>query len=295
MKAPPHAPGLFPGGHRHPPAHPNCRCALVAWRREWDEATTAEPAKKEPRERRRGPQPGWASDLAKGDYTEAREALVGQIRQRYDLTPQHVEPAGVAIANIESRGQYRISDGAIDLMPEVAEAAERFAALGDGGRRAMFDAVRAGGALPKGATFADIDGMRTFAHETMHGFSPLQPQALQGNGIFLEEVSTEVMARRFIAEEMGAPRGLWYRVNDAPGTTPMGGYAAEVDTVVASVKTSLGVSNEEAVSIVEGAAQAFKRRPAGSIASEGAAVEAFVEGLPEGARAGLRMRLKRRR
>lgn len=25
----------FPGGHPHPPAHPNCRCALVAWRADW--------------------------------------------------------------------------------------------------------------------------------------------------------------------------------------------------------------------------------------------------------------------
>jgi hypothetical protein len=24
--------------HRHPPAHPNCRCAVVAWRREWEKA-----------------------------------------------------------------------------------------------------------------------------------------------------------------------------------------------------------------------------------------------------------------
>jgi SPP1 gp7 family putative phage head morphogenesis protein len=25
----------FRGGYSHPPAHPNCRCALVAWRRDW--------------------------------------------------------------------------------------------------------------------------------------------------------------------------------------------------------------------------------------------------------------------
>jgi SPP1 gp7 family putative phage head morphogenesis protein len=28
----------FPGGIDHPPAHPNCRCAVVAWRKDWDEA-----------------------------------------------------------------------------------------------------------------------------------------------------------------------------------------------------------------------------------------------------------------
>jgi SPP1 gp7 family putative phage head morphogenesis protein len=32
----------FPGGMRHPPAHPNCRCAAVAWRKEWKEASFKE-------------------------------------------------------------------------------------------------------------------------------------------------------------------------------------------------------------------------------------------------------------
>ncbi len=26
----------FPGGYEHPPAHPNCRCAVVAWHDSWD-------------------------------------------------------------------------------------------------------------------------------------------------------------------------------------------------------------------------------------------------------------------
>lgn len=30
--------GYFPFGYKHPPAHPNCRCAVVAWHREWSEA-----------------------------------------------------------------------------------------------------------------------------------------------------------------------------------------------------------------------------------------------------------------
>lgn len=28
----------FPGGVDHPPLHPNCRCAVVVWRKEWDES-----------------------------------------------------------------------------------------------------------------------------------------------------------------------------------------------------------------------------------------------------------------
>lgn len=30
--------GYFPFGYKHPTAHPNCRCAVVAWHREWSEA-----------------------------------------------------------------------------------------------------------------------------------------------------------------------------------------------------------------------------------------------------------------
>lgn len=30
--------GTFPGGVKGPPLHPNCRCAVVAWRKDWDEA-----------------------------------------------------------------------------------------------------------------------------------------------------------------------------------------------------------------------------------------------------------------
>lgn len=30
--------GYFPYGYKHPTAHPNCRCAVVAWHREWSEA-----------------------------------------------------------------------------------------------------------------------------------------------------------------------------------------------------------------------------------------------------------------
>lgn len=28
----------FPGGIKHPPLHPRCRCAVVVWRKEWDES-----------------------------------------------------------------------------------------------------------------------------------------------------------------------------------------------------------------------------------------------------------------
>jgi hypothetical protein len=35
--APPDAQGVA-RTHRHPPAHPSCRCAVVAWRREWEKA-----------------------------------------------------------------------------------------------------------------------------------------------------------------------------------------------------------------------------------------------------------------
>jgi hypothetical protein len=42
--APERLPGTFPGGYKHPPAHPNCRCVLVAWRVEWDEDAPAAPA-----------------------------------------------------------------------------------------------------------------------------------------------------------------------------------------------------------------------------------------------------------
>jgi hypothetical protein len=35
--APPDAQGIA-RTHRHPPAHPSCRCAVVAWRREWEKA-----------------------------------------------------------------------------------------------------------------------------------------------------------------------------------------------------------------------------------------------------------------
>lgn len=30
--------GYFPGGYKYPPLHPNCRCAVVAWHKEWTEA-----------------------------------------------------------------------------------------------------------------------------------------------------------------------------------------------------------------------------------------------------------------
>lgn len=36
--------GTFPGGYKFPPAHPNCRCALVAWHVEWPEMIEEPPS-----------------------------------------------------------------------------------------------------------------------------------------------------------------------------------------------------------------------------------------------------------
>lgn len=46
---------MFPGAHRHPPAHPNCRCAAVAWRKEWTEASEPKTLVEEPKPGREVP------------------------------------------------------------------------------------------------------------------------------------------------------------------------------------------------------------------------------------------------
>lgn len=45
--------------------------------------------------------------------------------------------------------------------------------------------------------------MRTMLHEELHGYSEMEPSAYQGEGMFVEEISTEVVARMVMRERFG--------------------------------------------------------------------------------------------
>lgn len=320
--------GLFLGKYAHPPAHPNCRCVLVAWHASWGdikgeipahgEATKA-PVSSPPitkRTRPRKPKTIAAAPppdpralaaaaapydggppleaAARGKWADARAHLERDIAGAEGY-PEctlpitgHKDARKVGIRRLpRGVGGVRMPNGKISITPERAEAAQRFA------RQWTADAERARAAL-EGAAASLRDGKpvdpeharvvqdakcyRTLVHEVMHGHGPMLNRAYRGAGVLVEEVATEVSARRYMRLRYGMDPVL---CSEAAWTKGMGHnpYGAWIDHATAGVADAMGTTAEKAQDIMERAADRYKRRPSGSVADDKDALQAFADDI----------------
>ncbi len=122
-----------------------------------------------------------------------------------------------------------------------------------------------------------IDGHRLLVHETLHGYSPGKSSSYQLGtaGRIVEEVTTEVVARKVVRDSLG----LAIDDLDHPSTYRMihvgrtsGNYQGEIDAVVRGIRTEfakrgVALTEDEVFDLVEEVSFAYKRLPPDSIAS----------------------------
>jgi len=94
--------------------------------------------------------------------------------------------------------------------------------------------------LEKGA-----QGLRTLVHETTHGYGPLRAWEYSGAGVLVEEITTELVARRYLHDNFGYSREL-------------GSYQDYINRAIDATKAALGLDRPAALDALDRASQTFR-------------------------------------
>lgn len=162
----------------------------------------------------------------------------------------------------ESYGQYDPNEGVISVNADVHQRAMKFLA----------DPTN-----PKHQKYAD--DASTLIHETIHSTSPMHAKVYNGHGAFIEEATTEILARRVMREKFGIPEKKW-RNRDG---TPSGSYADEIHSLSHIVSTQLGqhalVSHEKVYRMIEDAAAKMRQKQPRNLDRRNPYVQHFADSL----------------
>lgn len=113
-------------------------------------------------------------------------------------------------------------------------------------------------------------GMHVMVHEVNHGFGPTDAIQYRGKGVVIEEVTTETVSRKFMAEHYGTDR-------------ERGSYGQYINNTRIAVMRHLDVDFETSKKIVEDASFKFKKIPMfRNWKSSGEPVDLFFEILGPG-------------
>ncbi len=158
------------------------------------------------------------------------------------------------------------------------------------------DAATAGKALAdvaKGARVADeqVDVARLLFHEEIHAHARVGPGWRASSSIFVEEVSTEVLARRMSRDVFnlnlaadqkltGVRRGLNKRGNPVPVLSNDGSYGLEIEDTARIIQKHTGRSTLQVMEDMEGAAWRMRTDAVKPAKLPSEHVRNFVDGLP---------------
>lgn len=234
---------LFPGGRKHPPAHPNCMCTLVPSRPEWTDpkavATKAAPAPAHEQA---------VNAMAAGDHTKAAAIVHDDLAS---MGLQMTGPKGKVSSMTlpPNLGGFRNQlTGDIVLSRRSAAAAERFA----------MD--------PANATSEQATAYQVLVHEVTHAAAPGLSR-YERTGALIEEVTTEVTSRWYMRERFGRDTAA--------------GYQLDVLSVQAAISSAMGVDIAEAGRVLEKASVAYRSDPgAGGLTTEHEIVDRFLSHFP---------------
>lgn len=225
--------------------------------------------------------------LGKGDHNAALHLLNKQF-DKMSLVPstdrnKDVRVTTEGMTGIKSHSgiditarAYRNWQGHISLSPDVADEIKRYgaavgtkdptdlrAAVEEHGdalythRMKMSQADRAK-AKATGADYgqlngidADSEGVKTFVHEALHGYSPLESRAYRGAGGQIEEITVETSARLISNRLFGIPIAK-------PSS---GSYNNDLHGATNAIAEMSGATYEQAWAHLQNASVRFKRRP----------------------------------
>lgn len=173
------------------------------------------------------------------------------ILQQYGMT-SHDKGAEADVLILEkmagTRGTHYQS-GEIILRPDVVEQLRKFASQDP----RTFAARLADATPPKmEQMMLDLHAYRTSTHESIHGMGP--KDEYKGMGVVIEEVATEMCARRVTCDVVGANRELSDRLRSTAS------YNHYIEPVVKATAHVTGLSHQDAYSLVEKASLSHKQR-----------------------------------
>lgn len=100
-------------------------------------------------------------------------------------------------------------------------------------------------------------GMHVMIHETLHGYGPLHSDDIEGPGLLVEEVTTEVATRVQLNDDFGYDLNACYEANkDVPV-----GYQPHIEAAAGAIAATYGIPRDAAEHVLEHAAIAFKQLP----------------------------------
>ena len=295
----------FPGGVDAPPAHPNCRCAVVAWRSDWDtkgtKGSAPAPAPSPPSAPLPAPPPplpvavstappsaatlgaGGTPSYSLPDLLKALQSPTGAAEQKvireqlnkiveepgYDLVLQAVGKAkyDYKLRPVSAMGT---SLGLFDPTTGEIQVLDTWHTKAADGVAALVAA--------RTVTDEQISAVKTLVHETVHAHSPLTIYiATHKYGRVVEEVTTEVTARKIVRETFS----LKSKVLEFPkAATDTGSYNWWIHPMVDILESELGLKRAQVHAAIEEAGITMRRHKGALISTSDAYAKHFVANLP---------------
>lgn len=312
--------GKFKGGYERPPAHPQCRCLVVAWHVSWGDIAGEVPAvvdatdplpalPRVPDKPQRPVAPKRVAKVAAPPPAQAlpdpREVAAGAFLERIsagklkpardvldaDLMAQGMPQAQTILApankvrtqkRMKAAGLNNPRDGQITLRSDQAAQAQEFAKAWKADKAALQASLRTA-ATAVGAA----DRAAYMAARGAQGVHTFVHEVFHGHGPLAVHA---YQGHGVFAEEMmteWAARGYTHQRYGVPrelfdrgSKLPLGGYRGWGARLVDAVQAETGLGRAEAMAAIERAAFEFKRLPAGSLRTGDDAVDKVAELLP---------------
>lgn len=138
-------------------------------------------------------------------------------------------------------------DGRVVLSNNVSEDGKHFVRILKRDPKAAAQEIK--DLSPREVSQSSIAGIRTVFHELIHGYGPIDGHKYNGQSAVVEEIATEVLARRHIRDIFGA---------DMRVDTPIGSYGDYIHKATQAVKNATGKGYGESYEALEKAAHSFK-------------------------------------
>jgi hypothetical protein len=107
---------------------------------------------------------------------------------------------------------------------------------------------------PNYKMYQSLDGVHTVMHEAVHGYGPIDKKGMERQGLVVEEVTTEVLARREMVKLYGLNPEMYL---------DGGSYGKWVDGMTDEIGKIYGVDKPEARKLLEEASHGFKSEKTG--------------------------------
>lgn len=132
--------------------------------------------------------------------------------------------------------------------------------------------------------YKQADAMSTIQHEVIHGYGPAKASSMQGAGLTVEEITTEVLARRDMRKQFGLHSDVF--------TAARGGYSGWIDPFTDEIAKIYGVDGAAARDLVDQAADKYKRISMPNGSPDGV-VNLFADAFPGDNRAQIAATLRK--